>query len=101
LGGWAAARTPSYQGGFTLTEWAERKLKYHKSMYHSYYEGWKNVRKMDDRRLFRTMYELTEEAINAVADVDNLRVQIAMNSFIKEEYATYDKIIKTFTEIAE
>ena len=79
-----------------MTKWANEKLKYLKWSFGEFYEYAIWTEQTDDRRLYVNVYNMVCEAIEAVKDIDNNFVQVALNKKIRQEQEMLSGIKKSF-----
>ena len=79
-----------------MTSWAKFKLDYHERMYGENARLWQDAE--GDRGLYHALYGKIAGAINAVRDVENLTVQVALNKFIKCTYEEMEAIHNYYAE---
>jgi len=80
-----------------MTRWASDKLAYIKNRYFEDYKKWLSDDIEDDREIFCSLYVMLWGAVNAVRDVENTVVCVAMDKKIKDEMAMMDLIQKRFS----
>ena len=81
-----------------MTNWAKEKLKYLQWAYGEFYEYAVEMNQDDDRWLFINIFENIKEAIEAVGEVDNNLVRVALNKEIRENQEVLSKIQNAFND---
>ena len=76
--------------------WKQRKLDYYRFRYADTYERWKDLKVLDDRRVFCICYENITRSVNSLPEEPDNYVAVAMNHRLSEDCESMNSIMEVF-----